>query len=220
MYEDNKEDILRSRIDYTMLSLVSEKISVLIVGGGRAALIKARTFAKNGCRVWVISKKFLPEFYQLSISSNLKLVNEEYSKKHVIDKHLIIIATNNEDTNEEIRNHCDELYKLYIDCSIPKKGLCITSCQRSTKSTTFGINTKDFSPKTSVFLANRIKNKLEKYDDFIAFTAFIRNNIKDLANKNEIMDFICSEDFLFFYDKGMEKSILKMFYPNIQLLKE
>lgn len=215
MYEDNKEDILCSGIDYTMISLISPKINVLIVGGGRAALIKARTFTKKGCRVWVISKKFVPEFNELSICSNLKLINEEYGKEHVIDKHLIIIATNNEEINEKIRNHCDEFYKLYIDCSMPKKGLCITTCQRSTKSTIFGINTNDFSPKTSVFLADKVKNQLEKYDDFIEFTSFIRNSIKGFENKNEIMNFICSEDFLFFYNKGMGKSIFEMFYPNI-----
>ncbi len=220
MYENNKEDILRGRIDYTMVSLISPKINVLIVGGGRAALTKARTFVKKGCRVWVISKEFTQEFNELSGYPNLKCIKGEYSKQYISDKHIVIIATNCEETNQNIRNHCEEFYKLYIDCSTPKKGLCITTCQRSTKNITFGININDFSPKTSVFLADKIKNQLEKYDDFVTFTAFIRNSIKDFENKNEIMNFICSEDFLFFYNKGMAKSVFQMFYPNTQLFKD
>jgi precorrin-2 dehydrogenase/sirohydrochlorin ferrochelatase len=203
-----------------MISLISPKVNVLIVGGGRAALIKATTFAKKGCKVWVVSKKFIPEFSELNSYSNLKIINEEYNKHHICDKHIIIIATNCEEINAKIREHCDELSKLYIDCSNSKKGLCITACQRNTENTVFGINTSDGSPKTSIFLADKIKNKLEKYDDFVAFTSLIRNGAKGLENKNEIMNFACSDDFLFFYENGLGKIILKMFYPDTQLFTD
>ena len=218
MYEDNKEDILCSGIDYTMISLISPKINVLIVGGGKAALIKARTFTKKGCKVWVISNEFIPEFSELDTCLNLKFIKEEYNKNYVIDKHLIIIATNNEAVNEKIRNNCEELYKLYIDCSKAQKGLCITTCQRNTNSISVGINTRVFSPKTSVFLADKIKNELEKYEEFAVFTSYIRNSIKNFENKNEIMNFICSEDFLFFYNKKMAKNVFEMFYSSIAKL--
>ncbi|MBV7275243.1 NAD(P)-dependent oxidoreductase [Clostridiaceae bacterium UIB06] len=221
MYEDNKEDILCSGIDHTMISLISHKINLLIVGGGRAALIKAKTFIQRGCSsVSVVSKEFLPEFEELEHYSNLKLIKEEYKKLYIKDKHIIAIATNCEEVNKKVRKDCDELSKLYIDCTNPKEGLCIMACQRSTKSTSFGINTNDISPKTSVFLANKIKDKLEKYDNFISFTALIRNKAKELKNKNEIMGFICSDDFLFFYEIGLGELILKMFYPDVELFKE
>lgn len=220
MYENNKEDILRSGIDYTMISLISPKVNVLIVGGGRAALIKAKTFIERGCSVSVVSKEFLLEFEKLKSYSNLRLINEEYKKNYINDRHIVVIATNCEAINKKIRKDCDELSKLYIDCTDPKEGLCVMACQRSTKSTSFGININDVSPKTSVFLANKIKNKLEGYDDFITFTALVRNNAKELKNKNEIMEFICSDNFLFFYEKGLGELILKMFYPDVELFKE
>lgn len=217
MYEDNKEDILCSRVNYTVLSLISPKINVLIVGGGKAALTKVKTFVKNGCRVSVLSKEHTAEFNELINHENLELIKGEYKQDYILNKHMVIIATNSENTNERIREDCNRLYKLYIDCSKPKEGLCVTACQRSTKSTTFGINIRDFSPKTSVFLADKIKKELEMCDDFIEFTAFVRNNIKQLENKNEIMDFICSDDFMFFYEKNMNSIVLKMFYPEIKL---
>lgn len=217
MYENTKEDILCSRIEYTMLSLISQKINVLIVGGGKAALIKATTFAQKGCNVLIISKEFSTGFERLINYSNLRFIKAEYNKEYINNRHIVVIATNCENTNKKIRSHCEEVSKLYIDCTNPKEGLCVMTCQRSTKSTNFGINTTEVSPKTSIFLADKIKSKLEEYDDFVAFTALIRNKVKELENKNEIMDFICSDNFLFFYEKGLGESILKMFYPDIQL---
>jgi precorrin-2 dehydrogenase/sirohydrochlorin ferrochelatase len=78
----------------------------------------------------------------------------------------------------------------------------------------FGLHTKSVSPKTSVYIANKVKNQLEKYDEFVSFTSSIRNGISDWDRKQEIMNFICSDDFYFFYEKEREVTILKMFYPD------
>lgn len=210
MYENNTEDILCSGIEYTFLSLISSKVKILIVGGGRAALIKAKTFIKKGCNVSVVAKEFADEFSELN--NNITLIKEEYNSNYIYKYHLVVIATNCVSLNDKIRKDCDEIYRLYIDCSSPKDGLCITPCQRSTKNISFGIHTKAGSPKTSVYVANNIKKYLGKYDNFIEFTVFIRNRVKNKNNKQEIMDFICSNDFYFFYEKGKEKEILNMFY--------
>lgn len=212
MYEDNSKDILRSGIEYTMLSLISEKINVLIVGGGKAALTKAHTFADRGCRVTVVSKEFLEGFKELKSYKNIELIYDEYNKKYIYDKHVVIIATNSEEVNRVIREDCKEAYKLFIDCSSPKEGTCITPCQRNTKNTFFGLHTNSVSPKTSVYLANKVKNELEKYDEFVSFSSSIRNQIKDWDRKQQIMNFICSDDFYFFCEKGKHKEIFSMFY--------
>jgi precorrin-2 dehydrogenase/sirohydrochlorin ferrochelatase len=195
-----------------MLSLVSKKINVLIVGGGRAALIKAKTFVKRGCQVEVVSKEFLEEFKKLGGYNNLKLIYGEYNNNYIIDKHIIIIATNCETINEVIRNNCNELYKLYIDCTEPKNGLCITPCNRETKNILFGVHTAKGNPKISVFLADKVKQELDKYDGLAEFTSNIRNKIKNCKRKQEILSFICSEDFYFFYSMGKEKIVLQLFY--------
>lgn len=195
-----------------MLSLISEKINVIIIGGGKAALTKIRTFAERGCRVEVVSKEFLEEFQELKNYKNISLIYDQYNKKYIQDKHLIIIATNCEEVNREIRKDCYELYKLFIDCSNPKEGMCITPCQRNTENIIFGLNTNSVSPKTSVYLANKVKNEVKKYDKFVSFSSSIRNRIKDWDRKQQIMNFICSDDFYFFYEKGKELTILRMFY--------
>jgi Siroheme synthase (precorrin-2 oxidase/ferrochelatase domain) len=217
LYEDNTKNILCSGIEYTMLSLISEKINVLIVGGGKAALTKAGTFIERGCRVELVSKEFLEEFEQLKTYKNISIVYDEYNKKYIQDKHVVIIATNSKEVNKKIREDCYEIYKLFIDCSNPKEGTCITPCQRNTKNIFFGLNTNSVSPKTSVYLANKIKGQLEKYDEFVSFSSSIRNQIKDWDRKQQIMNFICSDDFYFFYEKEKELTILKMFFEELEL---
>ncbi|MCT8976636.1 NAD(P)-dependent oxidoreductase [Clostridium sp. CX1] len=212
MYENNTEDILCSGIEYTFLSLISDKVKVLIVGGGRAALIKAKTFLKKGCNVSVVAKDFIEEFIELKNKENITLIEGEYNSNHIDKNHLIIIATNCASLNDEIRKDCDKVYKLYIDCSSPKDGLCITPCQRSSKNISFGIHTKAGSPKTSVYVANKVEKYLEDFDNFIEFTACIRNRMKNSSNKKEIMNFICSDDFYFFCERGKEREIFSMFY--------
>ncbi|MBC2580767.1 NAD(P)-dependent oxidoreductase [Clostridium sp. DJ247] len=217
MYENNTEDILCSRIEYTMLSLVSNKIKILIVGGGRAAFIKAKTFVKRGCIVTVLSKEFIAEFHELEKNNNLELVYGQYEKSYMLDKHIVVIATNCENTNQSIRSHCDEIAKLYVDCTIPDKGLCITPCQRESNNVFFGLHTLKGNPKMSVFLADKIDIELKKYKDFIEFTSSIRNKLRGYRDSKEILNFICSDDFYFFYIKGKHKTVLELFYDETVL---
>lgn len=212
MYEDNTKDILCSGIEYTFLSLISNKVNVLIVGGGRAALIKARTFLSKGCNVSVLAKDFVDEFNGLNNKKNVTIIKGEYDSNHIDKHHLVIIATNCGRLNDEIRKDCDKIYKLYIDCTKPKDGLCITPCQRNSKNIYFGINTKAGSPKTSVYVADKVKQYLGKYDSFVEFTSFIRNRVKNSDKKQEIMNFVCDDDFYFFFEKGKHKDVFSMFY--------
>jgi precorrin-2 dehydrogenase/sirohydrochlorin ferrochelatase len=212
LHENNTKDILCSGIEYTFLSLISNKVNILIVGGGRAALIKAKTFSSKGCRVLVLAKDFIDEFNALKNKDNVTLIKSEYNSNYIDKNHLVVIATNCESLNDEIRKDCQELYKLYIDCSSPRDSLCITPCQRNSKNLSFGIHTKIGSPKTSIYVANKVKEHLEEYDGFVEFTAAVRNRLKHRDNKEEIMDFICSDDFYFFYRKGKHIEIFNLFY--------
>ncbi|AAO35328.1 precorrin-2 dehydrogenase [Clostridium tetani] len=212
MLENNRKDILLRPIEYSFISLLSNKIKVLIVGGGRAGFIKAKTLSNNGCRVKVISKNFSKEFEELKKLSNVQLIKDEYKKDYISENHLIIIAVEDETTNEIIRKHCDEQCKLYLDCSHFERGLFVVPCQRSSKTATFGINTKGGSPKTAIYLAEEIKDNLIKKDSFIEYSYKLRNIINKSEDKATIMDFVATEDFYFFYNKNKHKIILEMFF--------
>ncbi|MBR9648822.1 NAD(P)-dependent oxidoreductase [Clostridium tyrobutyricum] len=197
-----------------LITLLSNKVNVLIIGGGRAAYIKSKTFSDKNCNVQIVSKKFLKEFDGFKYRQNVNMISDEYNQSYICDKHIIVIASDDSDVNAAIRRDCGRLYKIYIDCTKPGMGNSILPCQRSTNSLYFGVNTYDSSPRTAVFISDIIKNNIEKYDDFISFTCNIRNSLPKGKRRSEIMRFICCKDFYFFYKKKKSKIIIDMFYNN------
>lgn len=206
----NKQDF--SALNYTMISLLSSKANILIVGGGEAAFIKCRTFSKEGCNITVVSKEFCEELYALHELNNVKLIKDEYDECYVDKNHIVIIATDNKEVNESIKNYCDKKSKLYVHCEDYKQGLFITPVQVDTPNMKFALHTKNSSPKTALFMSKIIEDKIYEYTDFIDYTCSLRNIVKKRVEKKEIMNFVCSEDFYFFYTKDAQNIILEMFY--------
>ena len=205
----NKQDF--PDLNYTMISLMSNKINILIVGGGEAAFIKCRTFSREGCNITVVSKAFSHLFESLK-ASNIKLIKSKYDKSFIEHNHIVIIATDNEETNNAIKEDCDKISKLYIHCADFKEGLIVIPVQKDTPNMKLALHTKNSSPKTALFMSTVIEDKLLEYNEFIDYTSSIRNMLKKVERKKEIMSFICSEDFYFFYNKGVQNIILEMFY--------
>lgn len=198
----------------TLLALLSPKIKVIIIGGGKAAYIKSRTFALRGCQVYVLSPQFINEFDNIKDYLNIHMILGKYEKRYIEDKHIIVIATDDTELNLSIGDHCRKLCKIYLDASQPKRGNCITPCQRNTKNVSLGVNTRGVgvSPITSVFIADQIAKYVKDYDDFVEFTSGIRNSIGNVEDRRKVMKFICSRDFYFFYKKGKAAVIMEMFY--------
>ena len=72
MYEDNRKDIYDEGIDYSYISLISSKLRVGIIGGGKAGAIKTKHFVNNKCYVEVLSHTFSEEIIEISKASNGK----------------------------------------------------------------------------------------------------------------------------------------------------
>lgn len=201
-------------IEKQFVTLLSAKINVLIVGGGRAAGIKLNTFANRKCMVWIVSSSFSDYFKRFRNNSRVHMICGEYDKKYIHDKHIVVIATDDIRLNSTIRDDCERSFKVYIDASNPQGGNCILPCQRSTGNIYFGVNTSGVSPRTSIFIADSIKKYISEYDDFVDFTLNIRNNLPFGVERKKIMEFICSEDFYFFYRKKKADIVIDMFYKN------
>ena len=199
-------------LDYTMISLLSNKVNILIIGGGEAAFIKCRTFSNGGCNITVVSKEFCQDFEKLNDKPNVRLIKAEYEKSYVDNNHIVIIATDNKLTNQAIKKYCDDKSKLYLNCEDYKQGLFVTPVQKNMSNMKFALHTKNGSPKTTLFMSKVIEDKIREYEDFIDYTCCIRNMVKFMNCKKEIMSFVCSEDFYFFYIKGAQNDILEMFY--------
>ncbi|EJO5347733.1 NAD(P)-dependent oxidoreductase [Clostridium botulinum] len=200
---------------YNFIALKSSKVKILIVGGGKAAFIKGKAFLNRGCSLYILSPKFSKDVLSLKTYNNVKFIKNNYDKKYILDKHLVVIATEDKEVNNKIRDNCDALSKLYIDCSDKDKSLCFNSFQRESKTMVLALNNKVGCPKATSLIGEKIKNHLEKYDSYIEYVTDIRSSIKNNPLKDEIIDFICSNDFHFFFEKGYGNLILSMFFGGI-----
>jgi precorrin-2 dehydrogenase / sirohydrochlorin ferrochelatase len=212
MYEDNRKDISNEEIIYSYISLISSKLKVGIIGGGKAGTIKAKHFTDNKCYVEVLSKTFSEEIVGISkkTKDSLKLINEEFSYEFLKDKHLIIIAVDDNILKGKIIKYCDENFKIYIDSSDFKGGMGVIPIQRNTKNISFALNTKSGNPKGAVLVSNKVKTLLVEYDEFLEFMGKIRNRAKVFPEyKNEILKVIGNEKFKKSFDEGRGESILR-----------
>ena len=217
MYEDNRKDISNEEIIYSYISLISSKIKVGIIGGGKAGTIKAKHFTDNKCYVEVLSKTFSEEIVGISkkTKESLKLINEEFSYEFLNDKHLIIIAVDDNILKDKIIKYCEENFKIYIDSSDFKGGMGVIPIQRNTKNISFALNTKSGNPKGAVLVSNKVKTVLEEYDEFLEFMGKIRNRAKVFPEyKTEILKVIGNEKFKKSFDEGKSESILRSNFPK------
>lgn len=217
MYENNREDISSEEISYSYISLISNKLRVGIVGGGKAGTIKARHFIKDEAYVEVLSKTFTDDLIKLSKDSTkkLKLINEEFNYNFLKDKHLIIIAIEDKTLIDKIKNYCEEGFKIYIDSSDFKAGMGVVPIERNTKNISFALNTKQGNPKGAVLAAEKVKILLEEYDDFLSFMGKIRTGAKKYPEyKNEILSFIGNEEFKILFDQGKGEKALRSNFPK------
>lgn len=219
MPQNNKKNILRDTVENSFISLISSKIKLLIIGGGNAALIKTENFVKRGCFLTIVSKEFIKGFEKFHDFPQVKLIKSEYTKEYIYHSHLVIIATNNMKLNKNIRRDCDEINKLYMDCGSPEEGLYIVPYQRDSAAFSVSLKFKGKSPKTSKYIGDKTCDFLGNYDEFANYTINIRSKIKSSLRK-EVMNFICSDDFYFFYNKGKENLVLQLFYKGCDIYNE
>lgn len=212
MSKDTRENIQFEEIEYTYLSLMAHKLRVGIIGGGRVSLIKARNFIEKGSYIEILSKTFLQEFKDIE-SSNIVLNESLYKKDFIKDKHIIILALDDEILRKEVSLHCEEEFKIFIDCTNFKNGIAIMPIQKETSSINFAVSTKGGNPKGSQLACEYIFKTLKEYDDFIKYTGLIRQKVKKFTvHKKEIIKFINTEDFKFIWEKNKDEIVLKLFF--------
>lgn len=214
MYRDNKKDISDEVMDYSYIAVMSEKLKIGIIGGGRAGEIKAKHFCDGKCYVEILSKTFSESIIELHKNNpdKIKLIKDEFSYEFLNDKHIVIIAVDDEKLNKKISSYCIKNYKLYVDCSNFRDGNSIIPVQIDKDNMSAALNTKCANPRGTVFVGKKVSEVLDLYDDFVGHTAHIRNRAKQLPGyKDDILRFIAMEDYKELYDNKKER---EEFYKN------
>lgn len=198
--------------DIMFISIIPSRVRVGIIGGGRGAYIKARSFIYHNCEVQVVARNFIKEFESLS---GVEIIQGEYKSEFIEDKHMIIIAVKKGELEEEIIADCNKKSKLFFTLSDFKRGMGTVPAQASLENISFALNTKGGNPKAAVMLKEEVKHSLKDYDIFIGFINNLRNKAKKFdRHKTEIINFIATKDYKFMWEKGKAREVLMLFFPE------
>ncbi|GFP74940.1 NAD(P)-dependent oxidoreductase [Clostridium fungisolvens] len=218
MHGDNKQDI--PKLEYMFLSFISSKIRVLIIGGGKAALIKATTLIKNGCRLTILAEHFDEEIEALISTGVVNLIKESYSETCLKDKHLIFICINDKSTIGRIIEDCEKQSKVYINCSDSKNGLAVLPIQNNNESFSYAIHTNGGNPKMSRKLLSEMSKAVEPLQAITDFSTSLRIKMKEIGFIDKtIIEFIISNEYSFFFEKGYGKKVLYLYFSKEYLDK-
>ncbi|MDE5417580.1 bifunctional precorrin-2 dehydrogenase/sirohydrochlorin ferrochelatase [Labilibaculum sp. DW002] len=91
------------------------KVKYLIIGGGKAGTEKLFFLLKNSpdANITIVSLEVSLKIYELSNKhSNVKIQNKKFDRSDLIDKDIVIIATNHSDLNREIRLEAKQMRLL------------------------------------------------------------------------------------------------------------
>lgn len=205
---------LHGELSYAPITLLGEKLKIGVIGAGQGALIKVRNFYNKGSKIEVLALDFLEDFYKFN-GDKVKLIKGNYNKEFILDKHLIIIAIDDENVISRIKDDCEELYKIYINSSKFRDGMGVVPVTRESKFITVAVNTKVGNPRGSVMVAESITKSLQGFDEYIKLTGEIRNSLfLDKEIKEDLLKFINSSDCKFFYDKNKIFEVFKLFYDE------
>ena len=186
---------------YLMISLLAAHVRVLIVGGGRAGYVKAKTCVARGCAVTVVSPTFRPEFAALP-AERLTCVTATYTPAHLARHQLVIIATNDMQVKQRIQADCEAADKLYLTCHEAPAGQFVMPVSRDTAQAVLAVHTKAGSPHTAVFIADKLQETLQTYDEFIRCAAALRACLQGRADRAALLKIIHADEFLALCQRG------------------
>ena len=104
------------------IALHGERITAVVVGGGRVGARKALSFAAAGVQVLVVAPEVTSELEEAARAQRVTLVREEYSADHIERAMLVVAATHSREVNAQIALDAHSRGKLVNITDFPDEG--------------------------------------------------------------------------------------------------
>jgi precorrin-2 dehydrogenase / sirohydrochlorin ferrochelatase len=122
------------------IALHGERITAVVVGGGRVGTRKALALADAGAAVRVISPSITPELAQAETEGLLRVERAEYSRDHIAMATIIVAATNSREVNAQVATDAHSLGKLVNISDFPDEGNFHTMALHRSGDVTIGVS--------------------------------------------------------------------------------
>lgn len=183
----------------------SEKITVLLVGGGSIALRKLKSLHAAGAKVDVIATTLSDEFREFVFTHRINCLEKSYELGEATPYDLVITATNDEIVNEAVQKDASHLV-CRVD-HVEKGNVVIPATIRRGR-LVLAVSTGGASP----MLAKKIMLQLEKqfdnqYESYLEFLVEIRQTYR--GNK-QLLQAVVDERFINMSNSDRQKEVLQL----------
>lgn len=169
----------------------SEKVSVLVVGGGGIALRKLKIFLSAGVNPTIIATTVTDECRKLIEKNNLVYYDRAYEAGDAISFHIVVAATNSATVNEQIQMDARQFICRVDDAD---KGNIILPATIRRGQLVLAVSTGGASPGLTKKIAKQLNEQFdENYAEYIDFLASVRKQYK---GNHSLLQAIINERFL------------------------
>lgn len=138
-----------------VFTLLNKKI--VIIGGGKIAFRKAKTFINSGAAITIISPQIIEDFKEFPI---ITCINKRFEKDDIKEAHIVIAATNDKEINQSVKE-CTTDFQWFNDVSDQKNSDFHTPAVVRRGDLVVSVSTSGKSP----ILSKKLKSELESYFD-------------------------------------------------------
>jgi siroheme synthase-like protein len=104
------------------IALHGERLTAVVVGGGRVGTRKALSLADAGAQVLVVAPEITPELEEAARVHRLTVVHGEYTSDHIKRAMLVVAATDSREVNARIALDAHSRGKLVNITDFPDEG--------------------------------------------------------------------------------------------------
>jgi precorrin-2 dehydrogenase/sirohydrochlorin ferrochelatase len=143
------------------IALHGERISVVVVGGGRVAARKALGLLDAGAQVTIVAPDISTEITDVGAHSRLRILEESYRAEHIAAATLVIAATDSRDVNAQVAVDAHRSGKLVNIADFPDEGNFHTMALHRAGEVTIGVSSGGVPGA-----ASRIRDSIaQRFDD-------------------------------------------------------
>jgi siroheme synthase-like protein len=182
---------------YYPICFNTENKKILVVGGGKAALLKINSLLNTSAEITVISKDFSFDTSEFKKEyKNLNFIKDNFEINKIKTEYdMAFICTDNTKLNTEIREFFKHKKTIVMSADNKKESDFITSAIIQKENITISVNTQGKSPTAAKLILNEIEKLLtEDFTEKINLVCKIRElllkekEVNSNINIKDIMD--------------------------------
>lgn len=183
----------------------SEKINILLVGGGKIALRKLKSLLAAGGKPTIIALQLIDEMREVVQKAELTYYERPYEQGEAASFQLVVVATNCTGVNEQIQADAQQLICRVDDA---EKGNAILPATIRKGQLVLTISTGGASPGLTKKIIKQLDEQFdESYSAYIDFLSVVRKQHK---GNRKLLQAVVDDRFLLMTEEGRRQEVEKL----------